>query len=101
MAKSDWQRVLSTAPTRKFTGRLFRCLPQLTFNRGKPPRYLFTSGTVNRCNPAGIDCLYMAEDRDTAQAEYDSYFTKPEPQLIFHANLKTAALLGSGRCCHE
>lgn len=93
MAKSDWQQLLSTAPTRGFKGRLFRCLPQLTFDSCRPPRYLFTSGKANRCNPEGIDCLYMAEDRDTAQAEYDSYYPKPEPQLIYQANCETTAIL--------
>lgn len=37
----------------------------------KPPNWLYTSGKANRYNPAGVDCVYFAESREVAQAEYD------------------------------
>lgn len=96
MASPDLKTLLGSAPTCAFSGRLVRCIPQLTFQKGKPPRYLFTSGAVNRCNPAGIKTLYLAEDRETALAEYDSYFVTPEPQLIYYADYAAGAVIDLG-----
>ena len=92
----DWNALLMTAPTRLFTGRLVRCIPLLTFQKGTPPSYLFTSGAINRCNPSGIKTLYAGEDRETALAEYDSYYDKPEPQLIYSADFTAGAILDLG-----
>lgn len=36
---------------------------------GLPPDFLFTSGRPNRYNPAGVECVYFAEDERTASAE--------------------------------
>ncbi len=35
----------------------------------------------------------MSEDRDTAHAEYASYYTDPEPELTFYGDFVTYALL--------
>lgn len=93
MSGRNWRDLIDTAPVASYQGRLVRCIPQLTFAGGNPPSYLFTSGQVNRCNPAGVSCLYMAEDRDTADCEYRSYYTDPEPQLTFFADFKARAVL--------
>ena len=96
MAPTDWNALLRNAPTRPFTGRLVRCIPLLTFQKGTPPSYLFTSGAINPCNPSGIKTLYAGEDRETALAEYDSYYGQPEPQLIYHAEFQARAILDLG-----
>lgn len=97
MSGKNWRDLLDSAPVAAYAGRLVRCIPQLTFAGGSPPSYLFTSGQVNRCNPAGVSCLYMAEDRDTADREYHSYYAAPEPQLILpgkrgHENRKLVSV---------
>lgn len=99
MTDRNWPDLIVTAPTVPFEGRLARCIPQLDFQKGDPPSYLFTSGIVNRCNPAGVPCIYMGEDRDTADCEYRSYSADdegPEPQLTFFANFKAGAILDMG-----
>lgn len=65
----------------------------LSFAAGSPPRYLFTSGAVNRCNAKGIPCIYMGEDQATAQCEYLSYYTDPEPQLTYFAQYQASAIV--------
>ncbi len=93
MAATVWNKLLNDAETCPFTGTLVRCVPQLTFAEGTPPSYLFTSGRRQRCNPEGVHCLYMAEERETALAEYDSYFVDPQPHVVYHGNLNVRALL--------
>jgi hypothetical protein len=94
--KSDreWDELLSTAPVIPFNGHLSRAVVQLGFKN-----YLFTSARRNRCNPDGISCLYMAEDRDTALCEYDKYFTDDgdrQPFVIFTGKLVAQAILNLG-----
>ena len=94
MEDKDWDRLIATAPTVPFSGRLFRGVAQLSFDRGR--QYLFTSGKRSRCSPAGVSCLYMAEDRATALAEYDKYYTDADdhqPCLLYSGILKAGALL--------
>ncbi len=38
----------------------------------------------------------MAEDRETAHAEYASYYTDPEPELIYYGDFKANAILNFG-----
>jgi len=52
--------------------KLARLVPQLAL--GASPNWLFTSGKPNRYNPAGVNCVYFAETRNIAQAEYDDYW---------------------------
>ncbi len=90
---TDLNLLLNNAETGPFNGTLVRCIPQLTFAKGTPPSYLFTSGRRQRCNPAGVHCLYMAEDRETALAKYDSYFVNPQPHIVYHGKLRVRALV--------
>jgi hypothetical protein len=96
MADKNWPDLIATAPVVSFEGRLVRCIPQLIYEKGDPPSYLFTSGNVNRCNPRGVSCIYMGEDRDTADCEYRSYYEDPEPQLTFFADFKARAIIDLG-----
>lgn len=96
MSHPNWPDLIAKSPAVPFEGRLVRCIPQLTFLKGTPPSYLFTSGRVNRCNPDGVLCIYMGEDRDTADCEYSSYYEDPEPQLTFFADFKARAILDLG-----
>lgn len=104
MTDSEWDALLATAPTSTFCGKLLRAVAQLSFDKSR--KYLFTSSKRNRCNPAGVDCVYLAEDRDTAQTEYDKYFTDEDdhqPCLTFTGDLRAAAVLDLGdaaTCAH-
>ncbi len=103
MSRPNWSKLLSTAPVSPFNGQLVRCIPYLTFVSGSPPSYLFTSRTVNRCNPKGTRCLYLAEDEDTAKVEYQSYYTQPQPKLTYYADYQAGAILDfadSATCTH-
>lgn len=97
MTDSEWDALLAIAPTRLFSGKLLRAVAQMSFDMSR--QYLFTSAKRNRCNPAGVDCIYLAEDRDTAQSEYDKYFTDVgdhQPCLTFTGHLKAAAIIDLG-----
>ena len=96
MPQRNWDQLLTLAPVRAYHGRMVRCIPQLSFAEGNPPRYLFVSGGVNRCNPKGTPCIYMAEDQATAQCEYLSYYSDPEPQLTYFADFQGASILDLG-----
>jgi RES domain-containing protein len=58
---------------------------------GDPPRFLYTSGRPNRCNPRGVDCLYFSEDERTADAEYRRQWrgtdAETQPKLTFFARV--------------
>ena len=53
-------------------------------------------GRPNRCNPRGVRCLYLAEDRETALAEYEKYWPDLQPELIFHGEFRAEAILDLG-----
>ncbi len=58
--------------------------------------YLFTSGNAGRCNPAGVDALYFAEDSATAEAERKRYHVGVErlqPAQRYHGRLQIRHLL--------
>ncbi len=78
-------------------GRVVRCVPQLPFDRGRPPSYFFTSGNAARCNPAGVECLYFSEEEATANAEYRRSWkgmpAEHQPKLIYFAKLHLASIL--------
>ncbi|MGH7785607.1 MAG: RES family NAD+ phosphorylase [Candidatus Binatia bacterium] len=63
-------RALATVATIAVHTRLIRVVPALDLGRRVPPNFLFTSGRPNRFNPAGVECVYFAEDEATAVAEY-------------------------------
>lgn len=96
MPDSSLLERIAAAPAIAFAGRLTRCVTHLSFATGNPPRYLFTSGLANRCNPAAVSCLYFAEDQPTAECEYRSYFDDDQPLLIFHARFRAQAILDLG-----
>jgi hypothetical protein len=35
----------------------------------------------------------MGEDRATADCEYESYYTDPEPRLTYHGDFKATAII--------
>jgi RES domain-containing protein len=78
-------------------GRLYRCVPQLHFDGGRPPTYFFASRMANRCNPAGVECLYLSEDEATASAEYRSAWkglpAEHQPKLTYVARVRLAHIL--------
>lgn len=93
MPRRDWKTLLAKAPKVRIKTKLVRCIAKGVFDGGSPPSYLFTSGKPGRCNPRGVLCLYMAGDRDTALVEYDKYFTKPEPHIVFYGELEAKEVI--------
>lgn len=97
MADDDqkWDELVATAPTVPVKSKeLYRAITQLSFESSR--KYLFTSGKRNRCNPPGVLCLYMADDRNTALVEYDKYYTElgnVEPCVIYTGRLTSAAII--------
>ena len=97
MADDDqkWDNLVaavSTVPVKE--KKLYRAVAQLSFEKSR--QYLFTSGKRNRCNPAGVLCIYMADDRDTALIEYDKYYTDLgdiEPCVVYTGRLTSAAMI--------
>ncbi len=97
--KSDreWDQLIKTAPAIPFSGNLSRAVAQLSFDKSK--KYLFTSTKRNRCNPDGVFCIYMGEDRDTAMAEYDKYYTDEDdhqPCVLYTGKFEAKGILDLG-----
>ncbi len=92
--------LLKTLPTRRMRRRLARCIPQLDFMDGRPPRFVFVSGRRNRCNPEGIGCLYFSEDEHTADIEYRHQWrgtvAEFQPKLTFFARVNLRRVLDLG-----
>jgi len=93
MPQRDWKTLLDTAPKFGFKANLVRCISKNVFDGRQPPSYLFTSGRPGRCNPKGVFCLYMSEDRATALTEYDKYYSEPQPHIAFYGKLVTKAII--------
>lgn len=80
---------LAAVPAVRAKAKLTRLVPQLDL--GSSPDWLFTSGRPNRYNPAGVECVYFAEAREIAQAEYDSYWrgttSADQPVTTYYAEV--------------
>lgn len=92
--------LLARLPTRRMRRRLVRCVPQLDFDDSDAPSYLYTSGRPNRCNPAGVECLYFSETEATAQAEYRHAWrgtdAENQPKLTFTARVRLRKIIDLG-----
>lgn len=88
---------LATAPTRPLIATLVRCVALLPLTEGGTPDYLFTSGQANRCNPAGVECVYFSEDERTARTEYARRFGRSsaglQPLGTYFAEVNLARIL--------
>ena len=88
---------LSSIPTRPVDAVFARCVPQLDFDFGDPPRYLFGSGRAKRFNPDGVRCIYFSEGDRVADAEYaggwGTFADSLQPKLTFHARVRIAHVL--------
>jgi len=96
----NWQHLVDTAPTRTYQrkatvkGRLLvRYVPYKAFAGHDPASYLYASGNLNRCNPAGIPCIYFGEGSTTARAEFDSYHKSPLTELGYYARASLRAII--------
>jgi hypothetical protein len=87
--EKSFDALLDEIPVRRMQRRLVRCVPQLDFMAGVPPRFLYTSGRPNRCNPRDVDCLYFSENEWIADAEYRRQWrgtaAESQPKLTFFA----------------
>jgi RES domain-containing protein len=88
---SDVAGLLREVPTRPMRGRLVRCVAALGFLAETPPRFLYTSGRPNRCNPEAVSCLYFSESEEVANLEYRRGFEgtagESQPKLTFVADV--------------
>jgi hypothetical protein len=82
MTDEESMRVaLAGAPVEPLRATLVRCVAMLPLTAGGTPDYLFTSGRANRCNPAGVDCIYFSQDERTARAEYRGRSKSSRPNV--------------------
>jgi hypothetical protein len=69
----------------------------LPLTAGGTPDYLFASGRANRCNPAGVDCIYLSEGELTARKEYGRRLGRGagalQPLGTFFAEVELARVL--------
>ena len=75
------------------TTLLARYVPKKAFDKASPPAYLYASGNLNRCNPAGVFCVYFGEGPETARAEFDSYYNKPRTEMGYYARVRLHAII--------
>ena len=96
MADDDkrWDELVAAVSTVSVKEKkLYRAVAQLSFEKRR--QYLFTSGRRNRCNPAGVLCVYMADDRDTALTDDKDYtdLGNIEPCVLYTGRLTSGALI--------
>lgn len=88
---------LPSLPTRAIGAVFSRCVPQLDFDSGRPPRYFFASGRPGRLNPAGVRCIYVSDGDPVADAEYAAGFGPSlavlQPKLTFRVRATIANVL--------
>jgi len=96
----NWKKLVETAPTCSYqrmskdkTTLLARYVPKKAFDKASPPAYLYASGNLNRCNPAGVFCVYFGEGPETARAEFDSYYNKPLTEMGYYARVRLHAII--------
>lgn len=96
-ADAELSEVLNRLGPRRMERRLVRCVPQLSFTKLARPRFLYTSGRPNRCNPRGVDCLYFSETERVAGWEYARWWhgteAEHQPKLTFHARVRLRAIV--------
>ena len=94
---ADLSAALAALPGRRMERVLVRCVPQLAFMAGSPPRHLYTSGHAGRCNPAGIACLYASETEATANLEFLQLLrgtgAEYQPKLTFSLRIRLAKIV--------
>lgn len=61
---------LKQVPVRRLRHTLVRCVELSSLMEDGKPDFLFTSGKRDRYNLDGIQCIYFAEDEETARAEH-------------------------------
>ena len=82
-------RVLSTVPVRGLQATLVRRVPLAPMLEADAVDFLLTTGKAYRYNPAGVGCLYFAEDEATAAAEYERHVArKRQPFATYFAEVR-------------
>jgi RES domain-containing protein len=82
--------LLRELPDRRVRKTLVRCVELDSLIASGKPDFLFTSGKADRYNVKDIDCLYFAEDEETARAEHRCQDTPAQmhrPVCMFFANV--------------
>ncbi len=82
---------LALVPPQLIKKQLTRLVPFQHLASISPPDWLFTSGKPNRYNPAGVQCVYFGETKETAGIEYESLFLgllgRRQPVTTFYADI--------------
>ena len=67
---TELRELLEGVPARRMRKTLVRCVALEALMEDGEPDFLFTSGKRDRFNLEGVDCIYFAEDEETARAEH-------------------------------
>lgn len=82
---------LAGVPAVAVQARLVRIVAFHELTKYNPPDWLYKSDKPRRYNPAGIKCIYFAETREVAQAEYDGMWNGTpamhQPITLFYAEV--------------
>ena len=85
---------LQSAPTGGLRAMLVRRIPLTPLVESRAVDFLFTSGRPYRFNPAGVQCIYFAEDERTAAAEYERHNVAPhQPFVTYYAEVALRRVL--------
>ena len=86
------------------SGVLARCVTRQAVESSAPPIFLYASGRPGRYNPEGVECIYWAENENTARLEYrkyelgaatyETFFCRYECGVLDFGNLSVLAALG-------
>ena len=96
----DMIEALASVPLISLRATLVRIVPLGDLVKHSPPDFLFTSGKPNRYNPAGLECVYFAEDEATARLEYASQWhglrEGKQPLVIYFAEVRLGQVIDLG-----
>lgn len=88
---------LAHTPTRAVKAQLTRLVPFQHLVSSNPPDWLLTFGKPNRYNTAGIECVYFGENKEVAELEYVSQFSrlfgKRQPVTTYYADIVLGRVL--------
>src|SRR5688572_18120114 len=97
------ERLTRTSP-RRIRKTLVRCVELTSLAGNGEPDFLLTSGKKDRYNLAGVDCIYFAEDEETARAEHRCQDTPArmfQPVCMFFAAVSLKVLDLSDRAIRQ
>jgi hypothetical protein len=70
------QAMLQSAAAASFEGHLFRVIPGSSVVHNITFEHLWAGGGTGRCNPVGVERIYLSLERETAEAEFVHWVRK-------------------------